>query len=52
MVIRATDPLPWPRGSRRFLGGARPLVDLAYDADPDRDHIRGPLDAPVSVVAR
>ena len=33
-----------------LLGGEEPLVDLAYDVDPDRDHVRGPLDAPVTVV--
>jgi Thioredoxin len=33
-----------------LLGGAAPLVDPASDVDPARDHIRGPLDAPVTVV--
>jgi protein-disulfide isomerase len=33
-----------------LLGGDEPLIDLAYEVDPDRDHIRGPLDAPVTVV--
>jgi Na+/H+ antiporter NhaA/protein-disulfide isomerase len=32
------------------LGSARPIVDLAVPVDPDRDHIRGPLDAPVTLV--
>ena len=50
MVIRATELLPWPRRIKALLGGAAPLVDLAYDVDPARDHIRGPLDAPVTVV--
>ena len=27
-----------------------PLVDLYIDVDPERDHIRGPVDAPVTVV--
>jgi Na+/H+ antiporter NhaA len=49
-VIRATELLPWPRRANALLGGAAPLVDLAQDVDPARDHIRGPLDAPVTVV--
>jgi protein-disulfide isomerase len=32
------------------LGAAEPLVDLYIDVDPGRDHVRGPLDAPVTVV--
>jgi hypothetical protein len=50
MVIRATRLLPRPRRINALLGGAAPLVDLANDVDPTRDHIRGPLDAPVTVV--
>jgi Na+/H+ antiporter NhaA/protein-disulfide isomerase len=50
MVIRATELLPQPRRINALLSGAAPLVDLAYDVDPTRDHIRGPLDAPVTVV--
>src|SRR5918998_1909611 len=50
LVIRATKLLPRPRRINALLGGAAPLLDLAYDVDPARDHIRGPLDAPVTVV--
>src|SRR5918999_1346274 len=50
LVIRATRLLPRPRRLNALLGGAAPLVDLAHDVDPTRDHIRGPLDAPVTVV--
>ena len=49
-VIRGTQLLPGPRRLRALIGGAAPLVDLAYAVDPARDHIRGPLDAPVTVV--
>ena len=35
---------------RALLGAAEPLTDLYVDVDPERDHIRGPLDAPVTVV--
>jgi protein-disulfide isomerase len=50
MVIRATELLPYPRRIKALLGGAAPLVDLAYDVDPARDHIRRALDAPITVV--
>jgi Na+/H+ antiporter NhaA len=50
IVIRATELLPWPRRIKALLGGAAPLLDLACDVDPARDHIRGPLEAPVTVV--
>jgi protein-disulfide isomerase len=33
-----------------LLGTATPLIDLYLDVDPERDHIRGPLTAPVTVV--
>ena len=49
-VIRATQLLPCPRQIEALLGGAAPLLDLAYDVDPARDHVRGPLDAPITVV--
>jgi Na+/H+ antiporter NhaA len=32
------------------LAAADPLVDLAVDVDPARDHIRGPEEAPVTLV--
>jgi protein-disulfide isomerase len=50
LVFRAAALLPWRRRIAALLGGVEPLVDLAYDVDPERDHIRGPLDAPVTVV--
>ncbi len=35
----------------RSLGStAEPIADLAEDVDPERDHIRGPEDAPVTLV--
>ena len=33
-----------------LLGTAEPLTDLYLDVDPERDHIRGPDDAPVTIV--
>jgi Na+/H+ antiporter NhaA len=50
LVFRAAALLPWRRRIAALLGGDEPLVDLAYDVDPERDHVRGPLDAPVTVV--
>jgi protein-disulfide isomerase len=50
LVFRATALLPKRRRIAALLGGAEPLVDLAYEVDAERDHIRGPLDAPVTVV--
>jgi protein-disulfide isomerase len=35
---------------RALLGTAEVIVDLGAPVDPDRDHIRGPVDAPVTVV--
>jgi Na+/H+ antiporter NhaA len=50
LLFRATALLPLPLRVRALLGTAEPLVDLYIDVDPDRDHIRGPIDAPVTVV--
>jgi len=50
VVFRAAQLLPWPRRARALLGTATPLIDLYLDVDPERDHIRGPLTAPVTVV--
>jgi Na+/H+ antiporter NhaA len=50
LLFRATALLPRRLRIRALLGGAVPLVDLYNEVDPKRDHIRGPLDAPVTVV--
>jgi Na+/H+ antiporter NhaA len=50
VVFRATALLPMRRRSRALFGTAESIVDLAAPVDPDRDHIRGPEDAPVTVV--
>jgi Na+/H+ antiporter NhaA len=50
LLFRATAVLPRRLRIRALLGTAEPIVDLYIDADPERDHIRGPLDAPVTVV--
>ena len=38
------------RYASALLGTAEPVVDLYPEVDPERDHIRGPVDAPVTVV--
>ncbi|RFC70107.1 Na+/H+ antiporter NhaA [Streptomyces sp. AcE210] len=42
--------LPRPARMRALLGTAEGIVDLAVPVDPDRDHVRGPRHAPVTVV--
>jgi len=50
LLFRATALLPRRRRIRALLGTAEPLVDLYVDVDPERDHIRGPIAATVTVV--
>jgi Na+/H+ antiporter NhaA len=50
LLFRATALLPRRLRIRALLGTAEPLVDLYIDVDPEGDHIRGPIDAPVTVV--
>ena len=50
LLFRATAYLPRRLRVRALLGTTEPLADLYLDVDPERDHIRGPIDAPVTVV--
>jgi Na+/H+ antiporter NhaA len=50
LLFRATALLPKRLKIRALLGTAEPLVDLYVDVDPQRDHVRGPVDAPVTIV--
>ena len=50
LIFRATALLPRRARLRALLGTAEPLLDLYIEVDPERDHIRGPLDAPVTLV--
>jgi Na+/H+ antiporter NhaA len=50
LVFRATAMLPRRARIRALLGTSETLVDLAVPVDPDRDHLRGPAEAPVTVV--
>jgi Na+/H+ antiporter NhaA len=50
LVFRATALLPRRARIRALLGTSETLVDLAVPVDPERDHLRGPAEAPVTVV--
>jgi Na+/H+ antiporter NhaA len=50
LLFRATALLPRRLRIRALLGTAQSLVDLYTDVDPERDHIRGSIEAPVTVV--
>ncbi len=50
LLFRATALLPRRLRIRALLGTATLLVDLAEPVDPERDHIRGPAEAPVTLV--
>jgi Na+/H+ antiporter NhaA len=49
-VFRLTALLPKRARLRALLGTAETIVDLAVPVDPRRDHVRGPDDAPVTLV--
>jgi len=49
-VYRITALLPIERRARALLGDADQLVDLIPAVDHERDHVRGPADASVTVV--
>jgi Na+/H+ antiporter NhaA len=50
LLFRATALMPRQLRIRALIGTAEPLIDLSTEVDPDRDHIRGPIEAPVTVV--
>ena len=50
LLFRATALLPRRARIRALIGTAQPLVDLYREVDPQRDHIRGPIEAPVTIV--
>ncbi len=49
-VISFVRRLPSNVRARQISGTAEDLIDLADDVDPERDHVRGPDDAPVTLV--
>jgi Na+/H+ antiporter NhaA len=50
LLFKATARLPRRLRILAVLGTAQPLVDLDRDVDPERDHVRGPMEAPVTMV--
>ena len=50
LVFRGTAMLPRQARIRALLGGSEVLTDLAVPVDPERDHVRGPAEAPVTLV--
>jgi Na+/H+ antiporter NhaA len=50
VVTRITAMMPRRARLRALVGTADTLVDLAVPVDDDRDHVRGPGDAPVTLV--
>jgi Na+/H+ antiporter NhaA len=50
LLFRVTALLPRRQKIRALIGTAQPLVDLYNEVDPERDHFRGPREAPVTVV--
>ncbi len=49
-VFQAVNKLPVRSRLRALLGTSETLVDLAVPVDDERDHIRGPEKAPVTVI--
>jgi protein-disulfide isomerase len=50
LLVLVTKRLPRRTRIRMLLGTPDLIVDLADPVDPERDHIRGPVDAPVTVL--
>jgi Na+/H+ antiporter NhaA len=50
IVFRVTAGLPKRLRLRALIGTADVIIDLAVPVDDDRDHVRGPKNAPVTVV--
>ncbi|WP_433534045.1 Na+/H+ antiporter NhaA [Micromonospora sp. CA-249363] len=50
LLFRIVARLSPTRRARALLGMAMGIVDLKLPVDPERDHMRGSLDAPVTVV--
>ncbi|MGI5328152.1 Na+/H+ antiporter NhaA [Actinomadura nitritigenes] len=50
LVVRVTALLPARPRVVALLGTAQTVIDLAAPVDPERDHVRGPERAPVTVV--
>jgi protein-disulfide isomerase len=49
-VFRLVERLPKPLKLRALYGTAQVITDLAVPVDPERDHVRGPMKSPVTMV--
>jgi Na+/H+ antiporter NhaA len=49
-IFRIVASLPSSVRARQISGTAEDLIDLSEDVDPERDHVRGPDDASVTLV--
>jgi Na+/H+ antiporter NhaA len=50
VVVRLIRLIPASARARQLLGTTEDILDLADDVDPERDHIRGPKDAPITLL--
>jgi protein-disulfide isomerase len=50
LVLRAVRRIPQSRRALQIGRTAEDILDLSEDVDPERDHVRGPDDAPVTLV--
>jgi Na+/H+ antiporter NhaA len=50
LLVAVTKRLPRRTRIRLLLGTPDLIVDLSDPVDPERDHVRGPVDAPVTVL--
>ncbi len=50
LVFRLTALLSPARRAKALLGDANLIQDLIPEVDPARDHIRGPADAPITII--
>jgi Na+/H+ antiporter NhaA len=50
IIVRAVQRMPDAVRARQLALTAEDLLDLADEIDPERDHIRGPEDAPVTLL--
>ncbi|MHB8691614.1 MAG: Na+/H+ antiporter NhaA [Solirubrobacteraceae bacterium] len=50
VVLKATARLPAAVRGRQLAGTAEDILDLADEIDPERDHVRGPEDAVVTLL--
>jgi Na+/H+ antiporter NhaA len=50
VLFRVIDRLPAKHRARALAGRLEMIVDLTVDVDPERDHIRGPQDATITLV--